>query len=360
MSCALIMAGGTGGHIFPGLAVADELRARGWRVVWLGNPQSMEGRVVPPRGIALEALEFSGLRGKGATAMLLLPYRLLRAFLQAFRAIGRVRPDVVLGLGGYISFPGAMMAVLRGVPLVLHEQNSIAGMANRVLAALADRILAGFPEVLKNAAWVGNPVRADIAALAPPAERYAGRSGPLRVLVVGGSLGAQALNDAVPRALALCPPEARPRVTHQSGERNLPQLRAAYAAAGVEGELVAFIDAMADAYRDADLVICRAGAITVAELAAAGVASVLVPFPHAVDDHQTANAQFLSTAGAAWLIPQQGLTPAALGQLLQDAAREKLCAMAERARALAKPQAARAVADICAGFVRADTGAGRA
>jgi UDP-N-acetylglucosamine--N-acetylmuramyl-(pentapeptide) pyrophosphoryl-undecaprenol N-acetylglucosamine transferase len=347
MKTILVMAGGTGGHVFPGLAVADYLHAHGWRVVWMGNPEGMEAKLVPTRGYEMAWVRFAALRGKGLLRKLLLPLSLLRGFWQALRELGRVKPNVVLGMGGYVTFPGGMMAALTGRPLVVHEQNSVAGLANRVLAGVAGRVLSGFPDVLKQAEWTGNPVRAEIAGLPAPAQRYAARSGPLNVLVVGGSLGAQALNDAVPQALTLLAPEERPRVTHQSGAKQIDALRAAYAVAGLEAELLGFIDDMAARYAAADLVVCRAGALTVAELAAAGVASVLVPFPHAVDDHQTGNARFLSEAGAAILLPQSELTPEKLAGLLRELTREKLAAMAEKARTLAKPEATRAVAEVC-------------
>ena len=347
MKTILVMAGGTGGHVFPGLAVADYLHAHGWRIVWMGNPEGMEAKLVPTRGYEMAWVRFAALRGKGLLRALLLPLNLLRAFGQALAALSRVKPNVVLGMGGYVTFPGGMMAALTGRPLVVHEQNSVAGLANRVLAGVADRILSGFPNVLKRGEWAGNPVRAEIAGLPQPAQRYAARGGPLNLLVVGGSLGAQALNDAVPRTLTLLAPEERPRVTHQSGAKQIEALHAAYANAGVEAELVDFIDDMAARYAAADLVVCRAGALTVAELAAAGVASVLVPFPHAVDDHQTGNARFLAEAGAAVLLPQSELTPERLAALLRELTREKLAAMAEKARALAKPEATRAVAEIC-------------
>ena len=354
MKTLMVMAGGTGGHIFPGIAVAEELRARGWRIVWMGNPDGMEARIVPQRGYETAWVRFGALRGKGLLRKLLLPVNLLSGFWQALRALRRVQPDVVLGMGGYITFPGGMMASLLGRPLVLHEQNSVAGLANRVLAKVADRVLSGFPEVMDNAEWLGNPVRADITAVLPPAERYAGRSGPLRVLVVGGSLGAAALNETVPQALARLEPEARPIVVHQAGERQIEALRAAYARVQVEGELRPFIDDMAAAYADADLVICRAGALTVAELAAAGVASLLVPFPHAVDDHQTGNARFLADRGAAYLLPQTELSPDRLAGILSSLDRGRLLNMAEHARALAKPLAAAAVAHVCAELAGGD------
>ncbi|HVB47643.1 MAG TPA: undecaprenyldiphospho-muramoylpentapeptide beta-N-acetylglucosaminyltransferase [Burkholderiales bacterium] len=343
----LIMAGGTGGHIFPGLAVAEVMRAAGWEVVWMGAHSGMEARIVPPRGYRMAWIRARALRGKGLLAKLLLPVNLLYSFWESARAILRQRPDVVLGMGGYVAFPGGMMAALLGRPLALHEQNAVAGLANRVLAALADKVMVAFPGTLKKGEWTGNPVRAEITALAPPGERYAGRAGPLLLLVVGGSLGAQALNQALPQALALLPPAERPRVVHQSGEKHLPALRERYAAAGVEGELLAFIDDMAARYAAADLVICRAGAITVAELAAGGVASVLVPFPHAVDDHQSANARFLSERGAAILLPQGELTSERLAALMRTLDRAKLLDMAARARALGKPDAARVVAERC-------------
>ena len=354
MKTLMVMAGGTGGHIFPGIAVAEELRARGWRIVWMGNPDGMEARIVPQRGYETAWVRFGALRGKGLLRKLLLPVNLLSGFWQALREIRRARPDVVLGMGGYITFPGGMMAALLGRPLVLHEQNSVAGLANRVLARVADRVLSGFPEVMDNAEWLGNPVRADITAVLPPTERYAGRSGPLRVLVVGGSLGAAALNETVPQALARLEPEARPIVVHQAGERQIEALRAAYARVQVEGELRPFIDDMAAAYADADLVICRAGALTVAELAAAGVASLLVPFPHAVDDHQTGNARFLADRGAAYLLPQTELSPDRLAGILSSLDRGRLLNMAEHARALAKPLAAAAVAHVCAELAGGD------
>jgi UDP-N-acetylglucosamine--N-acetylmuramyl-(pentapeptide) pyrophosphoryl-undecaprenol N-acetylglucosamine transferase len=344
----LIMAGGTGGHVFPGLAVADEMRGRGWNVVWMGAPGGLEARLVPARGYPVAWIRAAALRGKGLAAKLLLPLHLLVGFWQSAQAILRFRPDVVLGMGGYVAFPGGMMASLLRRPLAVHEQNAIAGLANRVLAGVADRKMVAFPEALAGAEWTGNPVRADIAGLADPAARCAGRSGPLRLLVVGGSLGAQALNESVPKALALMAAPERPAVTHQAGEKHLEALRANYAAAKVEGELVAFIEDMARRYAEADLVICRAGAMTVAELAAGGVASVLVPYPHAVDDHQTANARFLADQGAAILLRQKDLSPEGLAKLLRSLDRDALLAMARKARALGKPDAARVVADRCA------------
>jgi UDP-N-acetylglucosamine--N-acetylmuramyl-(pentapeptide) pyrophosphoryl-undecaprenol N-acetylglucosamine transferase len=353
MTTLMVMAGGTGGHIIPALAVADRLREQGWRVVWMGNPEGMEARMVAARGYEFAPVRFAAVRGKGWLRKLLLPINLLRGFAQAWRRLGEHRPDVVLGMGGFITFPGGMMAALRGIPLLLHEQNSVAGLANKVLAPVADRVLTGFPNALKKGEWVGNPVRAPIAALPEPAARLSGRPADqaLNLLVVGGSLGAAALNECVPRALALVPPGERPRVKHQAGEKHIEALRRAYAEAGVEGELLPFIDDMAAAYGWADLVICRAGAMTVAELAAAGVASILVPFPHAVDDHQTVNARFLTAAGAAILLPQDALTPERLADL-RRLPRQQLIQMAERARNLARPDATAALAAACAALAR--------
>lgn len=347
----LVMAGGTGGHIYPGIAVAEELVSRGWKIVWLGNPDGMEARIVPAHGWHCEWVRFGALRGKGIMRKLLLPLNLLSGFWQALRALSRVKPDVVLGMGGYISFPGGMMAALTGRPLVLHEQNSIAGLANRVLAKVADCVLTGFPEALPKSRWVGNPVRKEITQIAPPEKRFSKREGPLSLLVVGGSRGALALNDVVPKALARMPEQSRPRVTHQSGQRSLDALRAAYAEAGVEGELLEFIDDMQERYATADLVLCRSGAITVAELATAGVASLLVPFPHAVDDHQTHNARFLSERAAGVLLPQSECSAEKLADLLLELDRAQLAEMANKARELARPDAAVSVADACEALV---------
>ena len=344
---ALIMAGGTGGHIFPGLAVAEELRARGWRVHWLGAPGSMESRIVPQHGFPLELIDFSGVRGKGLATLALLPLRLLRAFWQALQVVRRVKPDVVVGLGGYITFPGGMMGVLCGKPLVLHEQNSVAGMANKVLAGVADRVFTAFPDVLKKAQWVGNPLRAAFTRQAAPSERFVGRTGPLRLLVVGGSLGAQALNDIVPRALALIPAENRPVVTHQSGATQIDTLRANYQAAGVQAELTPFIDDTASAFAAADIIVCRAGASTVTEIAAVGAAAIFVPFPFAVDDHQTTNARFLVSAGGGWLVQQSDLTPEGLAKMLLNSERLALVDIAEKAKNMQKINATREVVAAC-------------
>ena len=344
---ALIMAGGTGGHIFPGLAVAHELRARGWAVHWLGAPASMEARLVPPEGFALETVEFSGVRGKGVASLLGLPVRLAKALSQARAVLRRVQPDVVVGLGGYITVPGGLAAVLAGTPIVLHEQNSVAGMANKLLARFAKRVFTAFPDAIVGGEWVGNPLRAAFTQQAAPAARFAGRSGPLRLLVVGGSLGAKALNEVVPQALALMPEGQRPHVTHQSGAKQIDALTAHYAAAGVQATLTPFIDDAAQAYADADLIVCRAGASTVTELAAVGAAAVFVPFPAAVDDHQTANARFLVDADAGWLVQQSVLSAPKLAEMLENMQRSTLVEKAQKAKNMQKLEAAQRVADAC-------------
>ena len=348
---ALIMAGGTGGHIFPGLAVAQALRERGWKVHWLGAPASMESRLVPPQGFALETIDFSGVRGKGIKTLALLPFRLLRAFWQARAVVRRVQPDVLVGLGGYITFPAGLMGVLLGKPLILHEQNSVAGMANKVLASVASRIFTAFPNVLNKGHWVGNPLRSAFLTVPDPLTRFAGRSGPLRLLVVGGSLGAKALNEVVPQALALLPLGQRPIVTHQSGAAQIDALRAHYGAAGVEATLTPFIDDTAQAFADADVIVCRAGASTVTEIAAVGAAAIFVPFPAAVDDHQTTNARFLVDAGAGWLLPQPQLSAESLAQMLQTTGRPTLLQRAIKAKEMQKTEATLVVVSACEALV---------
>jgi UDP-N-acetylglucosamine--N-acetylmuramyl-(pentapeptide) pyrophosphoryl-undecaprenol N-acetylglucosamine transferase len=348
----LIMAGGTGGHVFPALAVADELRARGVAVSWLGTQRGLEARVVPAAGYPLETMRVTGLRGKGALRLLTAPFMLLRALWQALRIELRLRPRAVLGMGGFVSGPGGLVAWLLRRPLLIHEQNSVAGTTNRLLAPLARTVMVAFPAALgakHNPVHTGNPVRGRIMSLPEPASRLAGRSGPLRLLVVGGSLGASALNDTVPAALLQLPATDQFNVRHQTGRHDRDQVSAAYAEAGIDAQVEAFIEDMAGAYAWADLVICRAGALTVAELAVVGAAAILVPFPHATDDHQTGNARFLADAGAAILLPQSELTAAGLSTLLADfsAQRALLLEMACRARELAMPDAARRVAELC-------------
>jgi UDP-N-acetylglucosamine--N-acetylmuramyl-(pentapeptide) pyrophosphoryl-undecaprenol N-acetylglucosamine transferase len=350
MKRLMIMAAGTGGHIFPGIAIAQAMRARGWEVSWLGTAHGMEQQIVPRHGIALDAIEFSGLRGKGLRHSLSGAFKLVASFATCLRFIGRRRPDVVLGMGGYVTVPGGMMARLRGVPLVLVNADAALLLSNQALAPLAQRVLFGFPANFGNAAGkalvTGNPVRAEILALAPPQSRFDERTGVLRVLVVGGSLGAQALNAAVPAALALMPAHTRAIVTHQSGKKNIDALRAAYSAAGIEATVVDFIDDMAGAYAACDLVICRAGAITISELTAAGVASVLVPLVAKTTSHQRDNALWMEQQKAAIHLPQTTLDPAALARLLESLSRDACRQMAIAARAVGRRAATEAIADV--------------
>jgi UDP-N-acetylglucosamine--N-acetylmuramyl-(pentapeptide) pyrophosphoryl-undecaprenol N-acetylglucosamine transferase len=351
----LIMAGGTGGHVFPALALARLLRARSREVIWLGTRRGLEARVVPAENIPVEWLSVGGLRGKGLITLLMAPWQLLRALWQAISVMRRHRPAVVVGMGGFVTGPGGLAAWMCRRPLLIHEQNAIAGYSNRCLAPLAREVLTAFPSAfphLRKARLIGNPVRGDIAALAPPAQRLAGRGGAIRLLVVGGSLGAMRLNNTVPRALALLARDgAAPRfeARHQTGDKHLDATRAAYAESVITADVSAFITDMAEALAWADLVVCRAGALTIAELAAAGVASVLVPYPHAVDDHQTFNARFLVDAGAALLLPDATLTPERLVEQLRAlcADRTRLLAMAEAARRVARPAAAEQMLDAC-------------
>lgn len=349
----LIMAGGTGGHIFPALAAARVLRERGFEPVWLGTRQGLEAKLVPPAQIEIEWISMTGLRGKGALSWVGAPFKMARAIWQSLQVMRRRKPAVVLGAGGFVAGPGGVAAWLTRRPLVIHEQNAVAGMTNRALARLSKRVLQAFPNAFPagvNAEQVGNPVRREIAGLAVPAERYAQRRGPLRLLVVGGSQGAARLNAVVPAALASLDASLRPQVIHQAGERNLIQARELYAKHGVQGEVRAFIDDMAEAYDWADVVVCRSGALTVSELAAAGLPAIFVPFPAAVDDHQTLNADFLVQAQAALLIQERDLTPAVLAQQLQSllsGGREQLAAMAARARAVAIVDADVRLADAC-------------
>jgi UDP-N-acetylglucosamine--N-acetylmuramyl-(pentapeptide) pyrophosphoryl-undecaprenol N-acetylglucosamine transferase len=348
----LIMAGGTGGHVFPALAVADVLRARGVAVVWLGVPGSMESRLVPAHGFPIEWVRVSGIRGKGALAWMLAPLRIGSAVAQSIGVLRRVRPRAVLGAGGYVSGPGGIAAWLLRVPLLIHEQNAIAGLTNRWLARLATQVLQAFPGSFApavRASTIGNPVRQDIAALPPPAQRFAGRAPRARLLIFGGSQGAQRLNAVLPDALARLAAEKRPEIRHQTGERGLAEARARYAAAQVEAKVLPFIDDMAEAYAWADLAVCRAGAMSIAELQAAGLGAIFVPLALASDDHQSRNAKVLVAAGAARIIQEHDLTPERLGALIAEltANRASLLRMAEAARAQRVTDAAARLADLC-------------
>ena len=344
----LVMAGGTGGHVFPAIAVADWLKAKGWNIAWLVTEDGMENRLIAGKGYATSVIRMRGVRGKGIMRKLVAPFLVLFACWQSVQALRRHKPDVVLGMGGFAAFPGGLMAWLLRKPLVIHEQNSVAGLTNRVLSFFAKRVLTAFPSAFgKKSQLVGNPVRADIVALPEPARRLKTRDGALRLLVIGGSLGAQILNETIPQALALLSPEQRPQVIHQAGTKHLEQLQENYQSAGISGDTRAFIDDMAAMYAWCDVVICRAGALTVAELATAGVASILVPFPHAVDDHQTGNAKYLADNGAALLIPQSSLNATTLAKVIAGLTHESLMTMAIKARALGKPEAAADVAQVC-------------
>lgn len=343
----MIMAGGTGGHVYPALAVADELRNRGVPVVWLGTRKGIEARLVPEAGIDIEWLGVSGLRGKGVFSLLLAPFNLLRAGLQALQILLRRQPCAVLGMGGFVAGPGGFMAWLLGKPLLIHEQNAIPGLTNKLLARLADVVMEAFPKSFKSAVHVGNPVRRNIATLASPSQRLKHREGALHLLVFGGSLGAASLNAVVPQALSGLTKEQRPQVWHQAGPKNIEQATNNYAQLQVGARVDAYIDNMAEAYAWADLVLCRAGAMTVAEIAAVGVASILVPYPYAVDDHQTANAHYLADAGAAVLLPQSQLGVEKLQGLLADMTRDRVLDMANRARRLGMPESTRIVVEQC-------------
>jgi UDP-N-acetylglucosamine--N-acetylmuramyl-(pentapeptide) pyrophosphoryl-undecaprenol N-acetylglucosamine transferase len=344
----LIMAGGTGGHIFPGLAVAEELKRGKTPVIWIGGSGGLEQELVPQYGWRLETLPIAGVRGKGIAAKLTAPFRLARAIAAALALFRRYAPRSVLSMGGYAAAPGGLAARIARIPLVVHEQNRVPGMTNRMLARFATRVLAGFADAFANAEWVGNPVRASIAAIPAPAERYAGREGRLRLLVLGGSQGAQSLNSALPEVLRRRGARLPVLVRHQCGAKHFEQARAAYMRANIEAEVVPFEDDMAGAYAWADLVICRSGALTLAELAAAGVPAILVPYPHAVDDHQTKNAEAMVAAGAARLVAEGEDFVKRLGAAFEEIGdRAKLLRMAEAARTLAKPDAGKRIADIC-------------
>jgi len=359
----LIMAAGTGGHIMPGLAIAKEMAARGWAIHWMGTPTGMENKLVAQAGYPMVNVNIRGVRGKGLASWITLPLRLVQAFWQSTAALFRIRPDVVLSMGGYVAFPGGMMAALWRKPLVVHEPGAVAGITNRLLAPFADRVIVGMEGAFqrpvaqkwanalpkpRHVSWLGTPVREDITRVVPPQERYAARGGRLRLLIVGGSLGAQTMNDLVVAALAAMSPETRPEVVHQSGEKLYDGLRDAYAKARVEAEVVPFITDMAARYAWCDVLVCRSGAITVAEIAAAGVAAILFPLPWFVADEQKANAAFLADRGAGIAMSQLETQPAELAQLLGSLTRERLAAMASKARTLGKPEATTSLANTLA------------
>ena len=348
----LIMAGGTGGHVFPALATARMLQDKGHTVHWLGSKGGMEERLIGDTEIPMSLIAVSGLRGKGKLALLAAPFRLVRALVQALGVLRSEKPDCVIGMGGFVTGPGGLAAWLTRTPLLVHEQNAVAGLTNRILAKFAQTVMEAFPGSFGQGIvtrCTGNPVRQDLARIAIPAERLAARNGRLRMLVVGGILGTQAMNERVPEALARLPEDSRPLVRHQSGERHLDMAREAYQQAGVEARVEPFIKDMAEAYEWADLVLCRSGALTVSELCIAGLGAVLVPFPHAVDDHQTRNGQHMVDAKAAILIPQSRLTAESLAETLAElcADRDRVKNMAAAARSLARPDATERVVNYC-------------
>jgi UDP-N-acetylglucosamine--N-acetylmuramyl-(pentapeptide) pyrophosphoryl-undecaprenol N-acetylglucosamine transferase len=355
----LIMAGGTGGHIFPGIAVAQELRARDVPVLWLGSADGLETRLVPQNGLTIETIAISGIRGKGAIALLGAPMRIVRAIAAASRILRRVRPRCALALGGFASGPGGIAAWINGVPLIVHEQNSVPGVTNRILAHIAKKLLCGFENAFARGEWIGNPVRRDIAASASPVERFRNRSGAMRILVLGGSQGARSLNHVLPFVMKNISRPEHPQVRHQCGAKHLEKTREIYATSGVDATVEAFIDDMAAAYQWADFVVCRAGALTLAELCAVGLPSILVPFPSAVDDHQTHNAAALVDCGASRLVAEGDRFAERLEAAFLDITsgsdeerRARLLAMANAARSLAKPDAAARIADVCLEFAR--------
>lgn len=350
MKRLLIMAAGTGGHIFPGLAIAQTMQARGWQVTWLGTSHGMEGAIVPKHGIEMDVIDFAGMRGKGIEHALRGGFRMLASFGTCFRILGRKKPDVVLGMGGYVTVPGGLMAWLRGIPVALVNADAALLLSNKTLAPVAKRVLFGFPAdfgaAANKALVTGNPVRKEIIALLRPEQRFAGRTGPLRLLIVGGSLGAKVLNDCLPQALALIPPDVRPQVVHQSGKQHIGALKAAYATAGVQAEVLDFIDDMDQRYAEADLVICRAGAITVSELTAAGVASILVPFVVSSTSHQRDNGMLMAQHQAAIHLPQGELNAQKLAELLQTMTRDACQEMAQAAWAIGRRDANERIADV--------------
>lgn len=352
----MVMAGGTGGHVYPAMAVADYLQALGWHIVWLATEGGMENRLIEDKAYSKAIINMRGVRGKGLLGWLLLPVKLLVAFKQSLSAILHYQPNVVLGMGGFAAFPGGLMARLLGKPLVIHEQNSVAGLTNKVLSIVANKVLVAFPSVFSGQSeLVGNPVRKEITQLPMPAQRYEARGGRLKLFVVGGSLGAAVLNEVLPKALAAIPKASRPEVVHQAGINHIKTLQDNYQSNGVRAEAKDYIEDMAAMYAWADIVVCRAGALTVAELACVGVASILVPFPHAVDDHQTTNAQYLSDHGAAKLIQQTAFNVEKVSGLLANLTRETCLEMANNARALAKPEATETVANICCEQIRSQS-----
>lgn len=349
---AMILAGGTGGHIFPGLAVAEALRHLGWQVVWLGTRNGMESQIVPNSNFAFNGIEFSGLRGKGIQPWILLPFRLLRAFWQSAVIIKKVNPSIILGFGGYTTFPAGVMGRIFAKPLILHEQNSVAGLSNRALAYFATKIFTAFPNVFKKAQWIGNPLRSEFNMQAEPNIRFANRQGALKILVIGGSLGAKFLNQLIPKAINLIPIHMRPFIRHQGGTSQIEELKSNYKLVNVDAELIPFIENTAEAFAEADLIICRAGASTVTEIAAIGAAALFIPLPSAVDDHQTKNATYLVANNAGWMLAQQNLTPEKMANFIQNIDRSLLSKTAIEAKKMQKEDALKTIVDTCEDLIK--------
>jgi UDP-N-acetylglucosamine--N-acetylmuramyl-(pentapeptide) pyrophosphoryl-undecaprenol N-acetylglucosamine transferase len=349
---ALILAGGTGGHIFPGLAVAEGLRDQGWKIIWLGAQNGMEYDIAKSNNFAFESIEFSGLRGKGIKAWLFLPFRLLRALWQSAVILHRIKPNIILGFGGYTAFPAGFMGCLFAKPLILHEQNSVPGLSNRVLAHFATQVFTAFPNVIKNAMWIGNPLRSEFYHQLEPSIRFANRKGPLKILVIGGSLGARFLNQIVPQAIDLLPIDLRPHVKHQGGINQIDELIKNYQLVKVEADLTPFIKNTANAFADADLIICRSGASTVTEIAAVGAAALFIPYPSAVDDHQTKNALYLVKNKAGWMLSQQDLTPAKLAEFIQNISRSQLAQISVEAKKMQKENTLQILISACESLIK--------
>lgn len=348
----LIAAAGTGGHIFPGLAIAEALRSRGWNVSWLGTKAGMENRLVKEKNFHLDSIEFGGTRGKGFVTWLLMPFKLIKASFECGAIIAKTKPNLVIGFGGYVTLPTGLAAKFMGKSLAIHEQNSIIGLSNKVLASLTKNVFTAFPNVLKKAVVTGNPLRAEFLTIDEPAVRFANRKGSLRILIIGGSLGAKFLNETVPQAIKLIDLENRPCVTHQSGKNQYSDLKNLYASLNVEATVVPFIDNTAKAFADADLIICRAGASTVTEIAAVGAAAMFVPLPTAVDDHQTQNAMYLVKSDAAWLQPQRDLTPKKMANEILKMDRDILLKKAKESKKLYIPNTVNMVVDACEELIK--------
>lgn len=349
---AMIVAGGTGGHIYPGLAVAKALSNRDWTVNWLGTSKGMESNIIPKNNIRFESIQFSGVRGKGIFTWLVLPIRLLKAIYHSAKIIYKIKPDVILGFGGYVTFPAGIAGRLLGVPLLLHEQNSVAGLSNRALAAFATQIYTAFPNVINHAPWIGNPLRVEFSQQAEPQSRFLNRQGPLKILVIGGSLGAKFLNKIIPQTIDLLSTDNRPCVIHQSGNEQFEELQDNYNKLQINADLRPYIDNTAIAFADADLVICRSGASTVSELAAVGVAAIFIPLPSAVDDHQTKNAMYLVNNNAGWLEKQENLTPQKLANLILILDRNKLLLAAINAKKMHKSGALESLINACEDLIK--------